>query len=168
MLPLTPLFIISQILMFISFGITLVAFQLKKPSIFRIFFVVSSIFTAAHFILLGAYTAAIIVLISGSRWLASLFTKQKIFIAIFMVLAVVAAILTWDSWISLLPLAASLLGTLASFNTKEAHTRKILLGATSLWILHNTLVFTPVGIFAEGVFLVSNTVGYLRNWRKKT
>lgn len=167
MLEITPLFIISQILMLISFFITLSAFQMKKSITFRILFVISAIFAGSHFLLLGATTAGVLVFLNGLRWFISIFTKHKAFVVIFIILIGVTSILTWHSWISIFAVTGGLLGTLASFNKNEQDTRKILLGATSSWIIHNSLILTPVGIITESILFISNIIGYWRNWRKK-
>lgn len=160
-------FLLSQILMVVSFMLTLTSFQLKKGKWFRVLFVLSSLFAGTHFILLGTYTAAFIVYTNGLRWLISIFLKQRYILFLFIGIAILIAVVTWGSWISLLPTAGAIFGTLASFQEKEKRTRQILFCATSMWIVHNTLVLTPVGIIAESTYFVSNLIGYWRNWMRK-
>lgn len=153
-------FIWSQILMFISMVLTFIAFQVKHDKYFRIFFVLSGFFTGFHFILLGAYTAATMIFISSSRWLVSIFSRDKYWFWFYIILFSVSLYFTYSSWISILPFAAVVFGTIAVFKSNQLDTRRVLLGVDTIWVINNILVFTPVGIISHLLFIVSGFVGY--------
>jgi hypothetical protein len=139
---------------------------MKRGTKFRLLFVASSIFAGTHFLLLGSVTAAIIVFINGLRWLVSIFSKKKIFVFLFIIGILTVGYFTYESWISVITIIAGILGVLAAFNPNQIVTRKILFIVAVLWIIYNSIIFTPVGIISEAFFLVSNVIGYYRNDKK--
>ncbi len=155
-------FILSQVSKLISFILVIVAFQIKRGNLFRILFVISTLFSEIHFILLGAISAASIVFINGLRWFVSIYTKNKIVIPVFIILILFVGYYNYESWVSLLTIFAGILGVFAVFNDNQIITRKILFIIAILWIIYNSIIFTPMGIIAEFFFLISNIVGYFR------
>lgn len=155
-------FLASQVLMFISLLLVIVAFQIKQDQLFRISFVLAGVFAGAHFLLLGAFTAAVMVFINTSRWLVSIFSKSKYLFWLYIALFCAALYFTYESWLSLIPFVAGILGTMAVFQENQLQGRKVYMGVDLLWIVNNILVNTPVGVISHIMFLLSGIIGYTR------
>lgn len=157
-----PFFIVSQILMFIATALVFVSYQFKEGKIFRWLFVVAGVFSALHFILLGAVTASIIVAINSLRWLVSIFSKERAFLYSFVVLMIGTLFFTYENIFSFIPAMAGVIATFAIFHKDELQTRIILLVVGLMWLGYNSIIFTPAGIISEILFFSSGIVGYLR------
>ena len=46
--------------------------------------------------------------------------------------------------------------------------RKIMMAGTSLAVIYNIIIFSPMGAIVEGLFLASNILGYYRHYIKKS
>nr|WP_235576760.1 YgjV family protein [Pseudoalteromonas sp. P1-9] len=82
-------------------------------------------------------------------------------------MSISAVYIIWHSWISLIALFAALLQTYASFQANDFTLRCFMIVGTLCWILHNVLVFSPVAVMMESVFLMSNLIGLWRFYAKK-
>jgi len=128
----------------------------------RILFFISSIFRGTHFLLLGTFSAGLVTYLTGTRWFASIYTQKKIAEVFFIILIVVFGFWRTETIIGVLPIVAGILGTLAAFTSRDRHTRVYLIVAIILWVIHNIVVFTPVGLVSSVFFLISNMIGYER------
>lgn len=148
--------------MFVASALIFAAFQVKNDKIFRLLFVFSGIFAGTHFMLLGATTAAVVVLINGSRWLVSIFSRSRHWFWVYIFLLCISLFFTYSSPISLVAFLAGILGTVAVFHKEQFSARKILMGIDMLWIANNILIFTPIGVISHVLFFLSGLVGYKR------
>jgi Bacterial inner membrane protein len=67
----------------------------------------------------------------------------------------------------LLPFISSSLVTVAAFQKNDLLLRQVMMLASMVLISYNVLIFTPVGVLLEVVFLGSNIVGYWRYYGRK-
>lgn len=116
----------------------------------------------AHFLLLGQWTASASATVSLGRSLAAVRYPFKPVGLFFMVLSLVCGALLYTSWVSWLPITASVLGTFALFFLKGVPMRFVMLWGTALWLFHNYWVGSVGGTFLEGVLLVTNAVTLYR------
>jgi len=160
------LFIWSQIFAGIGMGISVASAQIKNPIIMRIMYFIASLFRGTHFLLLGIPQAGVVTFITGSRWLTSIFTHKKWIKIFFILVIMIAGWFNHAGIISALPVIAGVLGTLAAFSQSDRDMRIYLIIAMILWVIHNIIVFTPVGILSSTFFLISNFIGYERFYHK--
>ena len=158
----TTIFIWSQIIALIGMIISVVAVQIKNARAMRIVMFISALFNGAHFLLLGFPQAGIIEYVTGSRWIVSIFTHRKAIMMFFIIIIMGIGYLHADGIISALPVIGGVLGTLAAFSDNDRRMRVYLIIALLLWVIHNIVVFTPIGILSSLTFLVSLIVGYER------
>lgn len=156
------LFIWSQILAGIAMGISITSAQIKNPKTMRAMLFIASMFRGVHFLLLGIPQAGIITFTTGSRWLVSIFTHKKWIKIFFIILIMTLGWFNHAGIISALPVIAGVLGTLAAFTSKDRNMRIYLIIALMLWVIHNIIVVTPVGIISSVFSLVSVMIGYER------
>lgn len=156
------LFIWSQILAGISMGISVTSAQIKNPRVMRVMFFISALFRGTHFLFLGVPQAGLVTFLTGTRWLTSIFTHRNWVKFGFIVFTLGIGIWKTETIIGILPIISGVLGTLAAFTPKDRTMRIYLIIAMILWVIHNIVIFTPVGILSSAFFLISTMVGYER------
>jgi len=157
------LFVFSQILAACTLAIGMAAFQFReRRHILRGWFL-AALFAAAHFLLLGNIEAAMLVTITALRFLVSSFTTRSWLMYLFLGLTLAGFAVTYDSPVSLLALAATIIGTIGSFRQNETAIRFAMMTTEVLWAIHNIIVWSPVAIAMELLFFASNLLGYLRH-----
>ena len=160
-------FIISQILVGCALITDVASFQFKRRQAVMGCLIGSCSLIAIHFVLLDRYTAAAIVAVTGVRFLTSILTQHRNAMWIFFVANIACFASTYESWVSVLPFVAAQLSTWAGFQPSDKTLRLVFASSTCLWIVHNILVWTPVGVILEVLFLASNLIGYYRHYHRK-
>lgn len=114
-----------------------------------------------HFALLGHATAVASAAVSLARSLAALKARTPAVGLLFIGLGLGLGAWLATGWLSLLPIAASCLGTAALFFLRGVPMRLLMLLGTLLWLVHNLAVGSVGGSLLEACLLVSNlfTIG---------
>ncbi len=155
-------FILSQILIGFAICCDLLSFQFKDRKKILVVLLVSCLLIGIHFILLEQWTAAALAVVAALRFLVSLKTTSKRTMAAFMILAVIITAATYSGLLSLLTCCGSLFGTVACFSKQDKRLRQLMLVGTSLWLLNNILIGSPMAVLMESLFICSNLLGYYR------
>ena len=161
-------FVISQILVGCALITDVASFQFKQRKYVLGCLVGSCCLIAIHFLLLNRYTAATIVTVTGVRFLTSIFTQRRSVMWAFYLANLGCFVVTYESWISCLPFVAAQLSTWAGFQSSDKTLRIVFASSTCLWITHNIIVWTPVGVLLEILFLASNIIGLYRHYYKSS
>ncbi|MCO6357065.1 YgjV family protein [Pseudoalteromonas shioyasakiensis] len=156
------MFILSQCLVAIATILDLASFQFKQRQAILACLFSSVLLTSVHFMLLDNFSAASLMLIAALRYGYCIFARKSWVMIAFMLLSISAVLFTWQSWVSFIALSATLLQTYASFQGKDFTLRILMIVGTIGWVAHNALVFSPLAVVMETVFLVSNLVGLWR------
>lgn len=148
----------------------ILSFQFKRRRTIILMQLLGSVFFGVHFFLLGSITAA--------AMNATVVLRNALFarynradrpwwpFALVMIITIVATIVTWSGWISLLPMSALLVTTIGLWYRDEQKIRLWSLGSPPCWITHNIIVGSVPGIINEAVAFISILVSYLRYRRK--
>ena len=155
-------FWVSQLFAAFAFGCDLISWQCKARRTVLIFLVFSTFFIGVHFLFLNQLSGAALTFLASIRFLVSIFSVDRRLFFLFFVLAILMGIWTFKSSIDLLSITANLIFTYAAFRPTDRLLRLWMMAGTSVWIVYNVLVFTPLGIFLESVFLLSNVFGFWR------
>lgn len=161
------MFLLSQCLVSVATLLDLASFQFKSRRLILLCLFGSVLLTAWHFFLLGQQSAGWLMLIAATRYLYCVFARQRLMMLCFILFSVTAVLLTWHSWLSGIALAATLIQTVASFQSQDLKLRSMMLVGTSMWIAHNIMVVSPIAVVMECLFLTSNIVGLYRFYRDK-
>jgi hypothetical protein len=156
------LFTVSQLLVGVAIGFDLLSFQCKERRRIIACLIVSCLLIAAHFALLGHWTATGLGLLAALRFITSCFTTSKKVMLVFIAASLAVATLTYHGALSLLSGLGSIFGTIGSFCKDDKQLRQVMLVATSLWLVHNCLAGTPTAVLMEALFIGSNLLGYYR------
>lgn len=131
----------------------------------------SYVFYTAHLLLLGAVTGGISYVINtfrsfclGAKWK---FGRSRAMCALLCMAQLLALALTWDGWISILPVAANLATTIAGYthNPRKLRVAGMLVNSP-LWIVYDIATGSLAGILDELVTEISMLVSILRfGWK---
>jgi len=160
-------FAISQLLIGVAFVIDLACWQFHKREITLFLLMISTALVAGHFFLLGALTAALVNSLSATRYLVSLFTQHRYVMWFFIAIMLGVGIYTFDGVEDIFAVMATILGTLAAFQSDGRKMRLIGMSGTSSVLVHNVLIWTPAGVLLEIFFLASNALSYYRFYIRK-
>lgn len=150
----------TQLVGFLGLFINIIAFQFKKHQQIVLCKTSSELVFAIQYILLGAWTAAILELISVIRNLLFYkFVKKNIsttpVIVIFAIFVIVTGLATYDGAISLLPIGSKLLTSVSYGLKNERWLRIITLPSCIMWIIYNLTVGSIGGALGDFLSLVS-------------
>lgn len=160
--------VIAMVLIFISFQCN----SKKKIALFQMG---SSAAFCAQYILLmlcgeDALTGAVLSGLNIFKCIIIVFSddpknkwaSMNIWVPAFCVINIVAGILTWTTWIAILPILANVFATIAFYPKKASVVRLLYIPASPCWIMYNALTGALPGILSESFNLISLTVAFIR------
>ena len=153
-----------QLIGFVGLATSILAFQFKKHRGIVLCKMSSELIFALQYILLGAWTAAVLDGLSVIRnSLYTYFVKRgrstlPVIIG-FGLFVVVTGIVTFDGWLSLLPIAAKLLTTISYGMKNEKLLRFITLPSCIMWSIYNLQVGSLGGALGDTLTLISLLIG---------
>lgn len=160
-------FVISQILVGVAICFDLLSFQFKQRQQIIACLIVSCLFIAVHFALLGYWTATGLAALAAVRFLASYYTTARPVMFFFIGATLLVAGFTFQGMLSVLSCLGAVFGTISSFCKDDKRLRQIMLIGTSLWLVHNILAQTPTAVLMEALFISSNLLGYYRFYYRR-
>ena len=101
------------------------------------------------------------------RLVAGCLTTSKRVMLLFLAATVTMTACTLQGLLSVFSGLGSIFGTVGSFCRSDRTLRLVMMGATSLWLVHNILAGTPMAVLMEALFLGSNILGYYRFYLKR-
>lgn len=149
---------------FVGLATSILAFQFKKHRGIVLCKMSSELIFALQYVLLGAWTAAVLDGISVIRnTLYTAFVKRgrstaPIIIG-FGLFVVITGVVTFDGWLSLLPIAAKLLTTISYGMKNEKLLRFITLPSCIMWSIYNLQVGSLGGALGDAMTLISLLIG---------
>ena len=160
-------FALSQVLAAVAIGFDLLSFQFRERRRIIICLAISCLFIATHFALLGHGTATGLALLAAVRLVAGYLTTSKRVMLFFVAATVAMTACTFHGLLSVFSGLGSVFGTVGSFCRSDRTLRLVMMGATSLWLVHNILAGTPMAVLMEALFLGSNLLGYYRFYLRR-
>ncbi len=160
-----------QCIGFLGTMLFFLSFQCRKNStLFRVQFVSYLMYTL-HLMLLGATTGGISYIIntlrslllgSNYRW-----AKSKYMGAVICLMQLGALYMTWNGWISVLPVAANIASTIGGYTGNPQKIRLAgMLVNSPLWIIYDIIVGSWAGILDELVSEASMIISIIRyGWK---
>lgn len=160
-------FFISQILAGIAIIADICSFQFKERKKIIIFFMIAASCIALHYFLLERYVATLLIWVGIIRFFIAYHSTWIYWKYIFIWIFGGTTVLFYKDIYDILILLAMSLSTIASFQKDDHSLRLIMMWGTMSTILYNTLIFSPVWVMLEAIFLWSNLVWYYRYYLKK-
>jgi hypothetical protein len=156
------MFIISQVIIFLSFLVGIIANQAQSRSNILRIWSVAALLSCIHFFVLGEYVAATFVFVTFLRFVISSITTNIRWMFVFFVVASFNLYINYSEMHHILSFLATIIGTIGSFQKNVYAVRVGMFAASSTWIIHNLIVFSPVAVLMEFFFIVSNVIGTYR------
>ena len=149
---------------FIAMGLTVLSFQFRKHGWILTMMTASSIFWIVHYVMMGLYPAAAINTMNLLRnYIYSLREKKNInsrlIPAFFVIVAAASVISTWENAWSVLPLMASVIATIANWQTQTKRLKLLSCPRYGLWLAYDLINGSWAGavndVFTIGSIVVS-------------
>ena len=167
----TVTYIISQIFALISFILSLVAYYRIKKEKIMLTMVVSNIFNLIHYVILGATTWYITKILAILRDSFIVLKEKKkrnsnIFLLIFVVVYIIVGVMNYDSYYSLLPLAAALIYIISIWHWDELVVKKSAFFSYFLRLIYNICIGSIVATIATIVSIISAFIAIIQYSKK--
>ena len=164
-------YLISQVFALVALLIDLYAFQRRKKVQLLNFNTVASINAVLHYVFLGAWSGAAIKAVATIRDAVAAYEAHnrktsKILPLIFTAFYVIAGILAFDSPLAILPIAASIIYTIAIYIADITKIRYIAILTSGLWLVYNACILSIVGVVSEAIFIFDDLIAIYR-YRKR-
>ncbi|XQW86549.1 YgjV family protein [Thalassotalea piscium] len=155
-------FLLSQLLVTVTLIIECIAMQLKNKNYILAALSVSCFFNGLHYLLLNQPTAGYIFLFSTLRFLISIKWKFQWISFAALTVSLCITISTYIGLLSIIGFVATVFVTIGSFSHNDKFLRLMMIAGGSLWFIHNLILWSPVGILVETIFVGSSCIGYYR------
>jgi hypothetical protein len=153
----------GQLFGLVALVICVVAFASKNDDRLLVLLISANVAFALQFVFFESWTAAALtVLVIVRIVLARRYLGSKTVMAGVLLVSGIAAALTWQSWMDMLPVAAMVLGTVGMFLMRGIAMRVFLGLAAFAWMLNNLLIGTIGGTLAEGLIVITNIITIIR------
>lgn len=146
----------AQLLGYAAFAFGIACFAQTDDRRFKLFMAAECAAYIGHFWLLGQPTAVASTTVSLLRSLASIQARRPLVGLFFIALSAGLGLWLMQGWLSLLPIAASCIGTFALFFLDGFRMRALMLLGTLLWLVNNLLVGSIGGTALEAVLAATN------------
>lgn len=166
-------YIIAQIIGFLAFIISLIAYHRKKKSKILSSMVISNILNWVHYLLLGAYSGCVtkVMAIIRDSFIIAKGKNKKLssywFLALFIIAYIVCSIVTYKGILSLFPLIAAIIYIVPIWNGNEKTIKKTAFFCYFLWLGYNIFVFSIAGIVANVVSIISTFIAMINENKKE-
>lgn len=159
--------LIAQILGFFGLVCCMTAYQMKTQKKIVTVQIISCTFFTVHFLMLGAYTGALMNFIAAVRSVVfankdKKWAKSNWWIFAFSLICIVAVGITWEGAESLLPMAGMVLTTISWGIEKASLVRLISLPSSPLWIIYNFMSKSMAGVLTEVLVMISIITAMIR------
>ena len=163
---------LGQILGLIAFVLSVLTFQQNTHKRIVLMQLLANTCFAIHFYLIGAYTGALLNAIGLARSAVYICKDQKWassdwWIVFFSALCVAACVYTWQGPLSLLPVCAMILTSIAFGIDNPKRTRQFSFPSSPLWLIYNLVNHSWGGALTECFNITSIIIGMLRFDRKQ-
>ena len=160
-------FLLSQLLVAITLVIECFAMQFKNKDYMLAALSLSCLFNGLHYLLLDQATAGYIFLFSRVRFLISIKWKLPWLSLAALGISLLITVTTYNGLLSVIGFLATVLITLGSFSHNDKFLRLMMISGGTLWLIHNFILGSPVGVVLEVVFVTSSFIGYYRYYLAK-
>ncbi len=166
------LFVIGQGIGVIALIFNVLSYQQKTHKKILLCQSLGGLLFTLHFLLIGAYTGAVLNLLGAVRSLIysnreKSWANKKIWPIIFLIAFTLSGILTWDGIFSLFPTVAMLLSTVVLWIENPKLNRVLSFPTSAFWLIYNISRKSYSGIATEIFISTSIIIGYIRHDMKR-
>lgn len=166
------LFVLAQVIGVIVLIITVISIQFKTKEKILICQIIANVLVALQYFLLNALTGAVVAVINVVRCIIFYYYKKKnkkpsiIFLTIFIIVAIVSGILTWQNGFSIIPIIATIVFTYGLWQDNVKVTRICTAITAGNWTIYNVIVKAYAGALQSVAECSSAIIAMWRNKEK--
>ena len=148
------------------------SFQLKTRKQILIAQLITVVLFTTHFAMLGAVTGAAMNATSIVRNIVFYNRDKKIFsgniwVVVFIAVNIIAGIIFWEDWRSLLCISAMAINTVSMSMKKPQHVRAVMLASSPFFLLYNLQTGSIGGVGNELIAEISGVIALVRYHKKE-
>lgn len=149
-----------------------ISYQMKTPRGILIFQMTTALIFSAHYLLIGAPTAAALNFLGAVKCVFYFLrdkrgSKSVIEPIVFVIVVIVTSVLTWEGWYSLLITSGLIVDTVSLALSNAQKTRFCMFLKSPLCLIYNIIVSSAGGVVYECTVLVSSVIGIINNRSEK-
>ena len=164
--------LISDIFGIIGVLFTVVLYQQKSRKSLLVYKLILDVVWLGHYAFIGAYSGAVVCVIAALREL--IFVKRDprnkkgiIWLPIFIAVAIISTVFTWNNAFSILTCLASCIAVISFFIGKPRLSRILVFPISACMLVYDVACGSVAGIVNECFALTSSAVGIILHDRKK-
>ena len=164
--------IISDIFGIIGVLLTVILYQQKSRKSLLVYKLIIDVVWLGHYAFIGAYSGAVVCVIAALREL--IFVKRDprskkgiIWLPIFIAVAMISTVFTWNNAFSLLTCIASCIAVVSFFIGKPRLSRIFVFPISTCMLIYDIACGSVAGIINECFAVSSSAVGIIRHDKKK-
>lgn len=164
---------LTQIVGILAFIFFILSIQLKNKGKLLLFQLLANLFYALQYILLNVMVAGSMNILSVFRcFLLYLYDKKKknppkIILYIFILIILTIGIITYDNYLSIIPICITLLYTISTWQDDMKSIRILFVIAAIFWIIYNLSVGAYTALIGNVFELTSGIISIIRYRQKK-
>jgi hypothetical protein len=157
-------YILAQALALLAMIVSAWSQQFKKREMLLVFFIIANLLNAGQFLLLSAFTGAVMSVIGAVRFGVNIFSTNKVWLVLFLVINTAATYFVFEGYIlsGTSYLAATFI-IISTFLKSDNWMRLAIIVGSFLWLVYGILVASPVFAISSAVFLASSMMGWYRH-----
>lgn len=165
------MYIVAQIIGFIAFVISLIAYHRNKKEKILGNMIISNILNLIHYLLLEAYSGCATKVMAIARDSFIIIKKKNkvlssnIFLILFILIYIVVGIFTYNGILSIFPIVAATIYIIPIWNGNEKTIKKTAFFCYILWLIYNIFVFSIAGIISNVISIISTFIA-IKNIQK--
>lgn len=162
------MFIVAQIFGILVIITNVLAMQMKDKKQIILLFVFANLFSAINFLLLQSYTGTIICVFAIVQTLVNKVFENKSknipigVILCYVIISIILGLLTFASFIDIIPIICSILYTITIIQKEEKNIRRITLVNIILWIVYDIICLAYTAALSDSLTTISTLVGMYR------
>ena len=165
-------FIIAQICGIITLLITVISVHFKTKKKILLSQIIANTIVAIQYFLLNAITGGVVALINAIRCVVFFLYEKKnrkpslLFLIVFILVAIVFGIMTWQNIYSIIPILAAITFTYGLWQNNLKVTKFCVAVALAGWVIYNIPVKAYVGAIQSAIECASAAIATIR-YRKE-
>lgn len=153
---------LAQWLGLLSFVLGVIVFYQKNDRNLKVLMLVFNLNHMLHFLLMGSMVSAMSALLSAVRSATAIRTSSKAVAALFIVLCIANGVWFAQSIYDLLPIVATIIGTVSIFLLQGITMRIGFLCGSILWLANNMIIGSIGGVMLESTLALVNIMTIYR------
>ena len=165
-------YLISQIVGFIAFVVSLFAYHRKEKSKIFKTMILANILDIIHYFLLNAYSGSItkvIALIRNKIIIDKENNKKlnsKMVLILLFIIYLISGIVTYKNIYSVLPIFAAMIYLYFVWNGNELKVKRCAFYCYFLWLIYNICVFSIAGITSNTISIISTIIAVINEKKR--